>query len=93
MNMTDLGSETPVTIKFDAYGIEETAVYDMISPPTDGTSPQLYSIMGDLTGFSHLDVEKAPDDNHFFKNGDAKSVDCAWQNGNYAVYTLSLIHI
>lgn len=87
VNMTDLGSETPVTIKFDAYGIEETAVYDMISPPTDGTSPQLYSIMGDLTGFSHLDVEKAPDDNHFFKNGDAKSVDCAWQNGNYAVYT------
>lgn len=86
-NMTDLGSGTPVTIKFDARGIEETAVYNMISPPTDGTTPQLYSIMGDLTGFSHLDVTKCPDDAHFMKNGNPDSIDCAWQNGNIAVYT------
>ena len=86
-NLTDLGSGTPVTISFDAYGIEETAVYTMVAPPYDGDSPQMYSIMGDLTGFSHLDVEKCPDDAHFFKNGDAQSVDCAWLDGNYAVYT------
>lgn len=87
VNMTELGTETPVTIEFDAYGIEETAVYTMISPPTDGTTPQLYSIMGDLTGFSHLDVTKCPDDNHFMKNGNPDSLDCAWQDGNIAVYT------
>lgn len=86
-NMTQLGTGTPVTIEFDAYGIEETAVYTMISPPTDGTTPQLYSIMGDLTGFSHLDVTKCPDDNHFMKNGNPVDIDCAWQNGNIAVYT------
>lgn len=87
VNMTELGSGNPVTIKFDAKGIEETAVYDMISPPTDGSSPQLYSIMGDLTGFSHLDVEKCPDDNHFMKNGNPDDLDVAWNNGNVAVYT------
>ena len=86
-NLTDLGSETPVTIKFDAKGIEETAVYNMVAPPYDENSPQMYSIMGDLTGFSHLDVEKSPDDAHLFKNGDAQSVDCAWLDGNCAVYT------
>ncbi|MCD7811577.1 MAG: cellulose-binding protein [Ruminococcus sp.] len=87
VNMTDLGSGTPVTIEFDAKGIEETAVYEMVSPPTDGTTPQLYSIMGDLTGFSHLDVTVSPDDAHFMKNGNPDSLDCAWQNGNIAVYT------
>lgn len=86
-NMTDLGSGTPVTIGFDAKGIEETAVFDMISPPTDGTTPQLYSIMGDLTGFSHMDVNVPPDDAHFMKNGKPDDLDCAWQNGNIAVYT------
>ena len=87
-NMTDLGSGTPVTISFDAYGIEETAVFDMVAPPThNGTSPEMYSIMGDLTGFAHLDVTKCPDDAHFFKNGVATSVDCAWLDSNYAVYT------
>lgn len=86
-NMTDLGSGTPVTIEFDAYGIEETAVFNMISPPTDGSTPQLYSIMGDLTGFSHMDVTECPDDAHFMKNGLPDSLDCAWQNPNIAAYT------
>ncbi len=86
-NMTKLGSGTPVTIAPDVKGVEETAVYDMVSPPTDGTTPQLYSIMGDLTGFSHLDVTVPPDDNHFMKNGNPDSLDVAWQNGNIAVYT------
>ena len=86
-NMTDLGSGTPVTIRFGAYGIEETAVFDMVSPPTDGSTPQLYSIMGDLTGFSHMDVTKCPDDDHFMKNGNPTSIDCGWLDGNCAVYT------
>lgn len=86
-NMSFLGSGTPVTIKFSAYGIEETAVYDIAAPPTDGSSPQLYSIMGDLTGFAHLDVSEIPDDAHFMKNGRPHSLSCAWQNGNFAAYT------
>ena len=86
-NLTDLGSDTPVTIEFDAYGIEETAVFDMVAPPYEEGKPQLYSIMGDLTGFAHLDVEKCPDDAHFMKNGNPTSVDCAWLDSNYAVYT------
>lgn len=87
VNLTDLGSGTPVTIRFDARGIEETAVFDMVAPPYDDTKPQMYSIMGDLTGFSHMDVTKAPDDAHFMKNGNATSVDCAWLDSNFAVYT------
>lgn len=86
-NLTDLGSGTPVTIAFDANGIEETAVFDMVCPPYDEGTPQMYSIMGDLTGFSHLDVTKCPDDAHFMKNGNPTSVDCGWLNGNCGVYT------
>ncbi len=87
VNMTDLGSGNPVTIEFDAYGIEETAVFDMVAPPYEEGKPQLYSIMGDLTGFAHIDVTKCPDDAHFMKNGNPTSVDCAWLDSNYGVYT------
>lgn len=86
-NLTDLGSGTPVTIAFDAYGIEETAVFDMVAPPYEEGKPQMYSIMGDLTGFAHLDVTKCPDDAHFMKNGNPTSVDCAWLDSSYGVYT------
>ncbi len=86
-NITQLGSGTPVTITPDVDGIEETAIFDMISPPTDGTTPQLYSIMGDLTGFAHMDVTVPPDDAHFMKNGKPDSLDCAWLNPNVAAYT------
>ena len=70
----------PVTIAFDAYGLEETAVYKMVTPPSDGETPQMYSIMGDLTGFSHLDVTVCPDDAHFMKNGNSTDLDCAFLN-------------
>ncbi|MGN0621901.1 MAG: WD40/YVTN/BNR-like repeat-containing protein [Porcipelethomonas sp.] len=83
VNLTALGTGTPVTVKFDAYGLEETAVYKMVSPPEGG--PQLYSIMGDLTGFSHVDVTKCPDDQHFMKDGDPSDIDCAWLNPDIAV--------
>lgn len=85
-NMTKIGSE-PVTLAFDAYGLEETAVYKMVSAPGDDSTPQLYSIMGDLTGFAHMDVTKCPDDAHFMKNGNPNDVDCAFLNPNIAVYT------
>lgn len=82
-NITALGSGTPVTVKFHAYGLEETAVYEAVSPPSGG--PQLYSIMGDLTGFSHEDVTKCPDDTRFIKDGDPSDIDCSWSNPNIAV--------
>ncbi len=86
-NMTALDKGETVTIAFDAYGLEETAVYNMISPPhADASTPQLYSIMGDLTGFSHMDVNVRPDDAHFMNYGDASDIDCAWLNPNVAVY-------
>ncbi len=85
-NITKI-DEAPVTIAFDAYGLEETAVFKMIAPPSKDDSPQLYSIMGDLTGFAHMDVTKCPDDAHFMKNGKPNDVDCAFLNPNIAVYT------
>lgn len=86
-NLSDLGSGTPVTVAFDAYGLEETAIFKVVSTPKSNGSPQLYSIMGDLTGFSHLDVNVRPDDNHFMKIGKASDLAVAWNNGKVAVYT------
>lgn len=87
-NMTDLGSGQPVVVQFDAKGIEETAVFKVVSvPKTDGTTPALYSIMGDLTGFAHLDTGIRPDDLHFMNNGVASDVAAAWSAGKIAAYT------
>lgn len=86
-NLTELGSGTPVTVKFDAHGLEETAIFKVVSTPVQNSSPQLYSIMGDLTGFSHMDVNVRPDDNHFMKVGKAEDLAVAWNNGNIAAYT------
>lgn len=86
-NLTALGSGTPVTVRFDAAGIEETAVFKVVSAPVTDGSPALYSIMGDLTGFAHLDVTKRPDDAHFMNNGVAQDLTVAWQNGKIAAYT------
>ena len=85
-DLTALGSGKPVTAAFDAHGIEETAVFKVVSVPQKDGSPVLYSIMGDLTGFSHLSAETRPDDAHFMKNGTASDLAAAWQNGNIAVY-------
>ncbi len=90
-NMTALGTGEDVTIRFAAYGLEETAVYEMVSPDYKDGEPQLYSIMGDLTGFSHLDVTKGPDDAHFMgssSGGNATDLDAAFENANVAVYAI-----
>jgi len=90
-NITDLGTDKAVTISFAAYGLEETAVYQMVSPNYQEGEPELYSIMGDLTGFSHLDVKKCPDDAHFMGSSSGKNptdLDVAFENANYAVYAV-----
>lgn len=86
-NLTALGSGTPVTVKFNAFGIEETAVFKVVSAPVQNGSPELYSIMGDLTGFAHIHADERPDDAHFMNNGTAQDLTVAWQNGNIAAYT------
>lgn len=95
-NMTALGSGTPVTVAFDAYGLEETAVFQMMSPNYKDGEPQLYSIMGDLTGFSHLDVTQCPDEAHFMgcaSGGTAVDLDVAYENANTAVYTIKDVRV
>ena len=90
-NMTDLGSGTPVTISFAAQGLEETAVFEMVSPHYKDGEPQLYSIMGDLTGFAHLDVTVGPDDAHFMgssSGGNPTDLDVAFENADRAVYAI-----
>lgn len=84
-NLTSIAEE-PVEIAFDAYGLEAMAVYQMVTPLSNGSTPEMYSIMGDLTGFAHLDVTQCPDDAYFMKNGNPTDVDCTYLNGNYAVY-------
>lgn len=86
-NLTALGTGTPVTIAFDAKGIEETAVFKTVSvKKQDEHTPELYSIMGDLTGFAHMNVNVPPDNAHHMNNGTASDLAAAWSAGNIAVY-------
>lgn len=82
-NLTKCNTE-PVNISVAAKGVEETAIFQFVSPnQNDDDAPELYSILGDLYGFRHDDVDKAPKE-HF---GDFKStsIDCAALDYNYVV--------
>lgn len=82
-NLTKCQSE-PINISVAADGIEETAIFDIVSPnANDENAPELYSILGDLYGFKHMDVNKAPKE-HF---GDfaSTSLDCAMLDYNIVV--------
>lgn len=82
-NLTRINEE-PVNIEVRAMGIEETAIFDFVSPnPNDDNAPDLYSIMGDIYGFKHQDANIAPRE-HF---GDFRStdIDCAAQDYNIVV--------
>ncbi|MBR1739912.1 MAG: cellulose-binding protein [Ruminococcus sp.] len=84
-NLTKIKDE-PVNIEVRAMGIEETAIFDFVSPnANDENAPDLYSIMGDIYGFRHDDANVAPSE-HF---GDFKStdIDCAAGDYNIVVRT------
>ena len=51
----DLG--VPIHVSVKAQGIEETAVLDLISPPTGAN---LYSALGDIGGFRHDNLNASP---------------------------------
>jgi len=57
-NLTDWDENKTVTITVKAQGLEETAVNDLISPPTGAT--RLLSALGDLGGFRHDDLTAVP---------------------------------
>ena len=82
-NLSKIDSE-PVNIEVAAMGVEETAIFDFVSPnPVDENAPDLYSIMGDIYGFRHQDATVCPEE-HF---GDFRStsIDCASQDYNIVV--------
>jgi xyloglucan-specific exo-beta-1,4-glucanase len=56
-NLTNWDSGTLIDVKVMAQGIEETAVLDLISPPSGAN---LYSALGDIGGFRHNDLTMVP---------------------------------
>lgn len=57
-NLTGWDSANQFAIKSTAVGIEETSVLGLVSPPS-GT-PHLYSVVGDVGGWRHDDLDTAP---------------------------------
>jgi len=55
LSNVDTGGVIPWTVA--AWGIEETAVQGLISPPS---GPHLYSALGDIGGFAHYDFHHSP---------------------------------
>jgi xyloglucan-specific exo-beta-1,4-glucanase len=56
-NLTDWDAGTQILIKPRAKGLEETAVLDLVSPPTGAP---LYSALGDIAGFRHDNLTQVP---------------------------------
>lgn len=91
-NLTAWGGDP---IRFEVYcaGIEETAVLDVTAANSDEI--RLYSAMGDIDGFTHYDVDTAPEvlnENGVFTT--SHCISCGYQNplvvvrtgeGNYAI--------
>lgn len=84
-NFTKADTEK-VKIEVAVKGLEENAIFDFVSPKGDG-APALYSIMGDLDGFKHQDVDTAPES--LFGELKCTSIDTAALDYNIVVRTAS----
>jgi len=58
-NLTAWDSGNQFALSVQATGIEETAVLDLVSPPSGGGA-HLYSALGDIGGFIHTSLTTAP---------------------------------
>jgi hypothetical protein len=56
-NLTDWDAGTQITVRPMAAGLEETAVLDLISPPSGAS---LISGLGDIGGFRHASLDAVP---------------------------------
>jgi len=90
-------SDHNITLKSLAGGIEETAVLALISPPS---GPILFSGVGDVGGFAHADLDKAPSSAYANPTfGNTVSLDYAGNKPNiivrphYALAILTLINV
>ncbi len=86
-NATKIGQEK-VNISVRAMGIEETAIFDFYSPKDCGeNTPDLYSILGDLYGFRHDDVNTAPKEHWGAQSFKAESLAVAANDPDIVVRT------
>lgn len=78
----DLSATSQITVRVMAQGIEETAVQDLISPPSGAP---LISALGDITGFRHNDVNVVPAAQAAPVRGSSVSLDYAELSPSYIV--------
>lgn len=94
-NLSAAGSGQPVVFEFADDNLEETAVMQMVSPPS---GPKIVAVLGDVAGGIWNDLTKTPPAGKAFKaNETDPSVDVAWlkpavmarisNNKPYAYYT------
>jgi xyloglucan-specific exo-beta-1,4-glucanase len=82
-NLTALDTGGTVNLKPMVRGLEETAVLDLVSPPSGAA--QLFSGVGDIGGFRHTSLDTVPNmfNQPFF--GATTSIDYAEGNPNWIV--------
>ena len=78
----DLSTTSQISITVMAQGIEETAVQDLISPPSGAP---LISALGDITGFRHNDLNVVPAAQAAPVRGSSVSLDYAELSPSYIV--------
>lgn len=79
-NLTTWDTGGKITISVKAPGIEETAIQELVSPPS---GPQLYSGMYDIYGFTHTNVDVVP--NAFYSNPAIATVSIDFAESNPAI--------
>lgn len=73
-NLTNWDSDTAFDIEVKVHGLEETSIHDLAALP----GGPLVSVMADIGGFAHHDLDEVPDEMHHQPYwGDGMSVDFA----------------